>query len=58
MRRAKNRNKGMDPEPDSKKMTQKCEICRGYDVALAAKEVRGRIKWVCYSCYKKEGAKR
>lgn len=36
----------------SEKGKQKCELCGGYDVATAAVEIRGRIKWICYKCYK------
>lgn len=56
MRKAKNRTMSNSDQKD-KRFNQKCEQCGGMDVALAAKMVRGRIKWICYSCYK-GGAKK
>lgn len=52
MRKAKNRNN--DQSVDTKKsMEQRCELCRGTDIALAGMMIRGKVKWVCYNCYKK-----
>lgn len=56
MKKAKNKN-GSGTEPKDKRMNQKCDQCGGFDICLAAKNVRGKIKWICYNCYRKDKGK-
>ena len=52
MKKAKNRENN-DSERTGKRAEQRCELCGGPDIALAGKMIRGKVKWICYNCYRK-----